>query len=60
MMPEFAREGLVIPVKRRLNAMDAFRGCCEGFSITLSDDSLDREIFTSLDEARPFAGGQMR
>jgi len=60
MMPEFAREGLVIPVKRRLNAMDAFRGCREGFSITLSDDSLDREIFYSLDEARPFAGGQMR
>ena len=38
MMPEFAREGLVIPVKRRLNAMDAFSGCCEGFSIKLSDE----------------------
>ncbi len=60
MMPEFAREGLVIPVKRRLNAMDAFIDYCEGFSIKRSDESLDREIFSSLDEARPFAGGQMR
>ena len=59
-MPEFAREGLVIPVKRRPNAMDAFSGCCEGFSIKLSDESLDREILTSLDEVQPFAGGQMR
>ncbi len=59
-MPEFAREGLVIPVKRRLNAMDPFSGCCEGFSIELSDELLGREIFTSLDEARPLAGGQLR
>jgi hypothetical protein len=59
-MPEFAREGLVIPVKRRLNAIDAFSGCREGFRIKLSGASLDREIFYSLDEALPFAGGQMR
>jgi hypothetical protein len=59
-MSEFAREGLVVPVKRPLNAMDAFIGCCEGFSIKLSDDSLDRETLYSLDEARSVAGGQMR
>ena len=60
MTPEFAREGLVIPVKRRLKAMDPFRGCREGFLIKLSDESLDREILSSLDETRPFTGGRLR
>ena len=59
-MPEFARERVAVPVARRLNAMDAFIDCCEGFSIKRSDDSLDREIFQSLDVARSLAGGQMR
>jgi hypothetical protein len=59
-MPEVVREGLAVPVKGRLNATDAFSGCCEGFSIKLGDELLDHDIFTSLDEARPLAGGQMR
>lgn len=45
MMPELAGGGLVIPLKRRLNAMEAFSGSCEGFSIKFSDESFDREIF---------------
>ena len=56
----FTREALAIPVKRRLNAMDALDGCCESFNSKLSDELLNREIFYSLAEARPVAGGQMR
>jgi hypothetical protein len=58
-MPELAREGLAVPVKRRLSATDAFSGCCEGFSFKPGDERLDHEVFLSLDEARPFTGSQM-
>jgi hypothetical protein len=58
-MPELAREGLAVPVKRRLNATDAFSGCRQGFSVKLGG-GLDHEVFSSLDGARPFTGSQMR
>jgi hypothetical protein len=61
MMPKFAREGVVISDKLRFNAIDTFRsGCHEGLRIKLSDESLNREIFSSLEDAWPFAGGQLR
>jgi hypothetical protein len=40
--------------------MDAFSGSCEGLRIKLSDESLDRQVFSSLDERRLFASGQLR